>query len=51
MRPIKLEERGLLERTRDQQDHRILKISDLAEEGYFSSPDTKDRQIDESNNN
>lgn len=36
-RAVRLEERGLVKRLRDQQDHRLLQITDLAEKSYFAA--------------
>ena len=40
-RAVRLEERGLVKRLRDEQDHRILQITPLATESYFASSDAE----------
>ena len=42
---MRLEERGLVKRLRDEQDHRILEITPLATKSYFSSSDGKDLDV------
>ncbi len=44
-RAVRLEERGLVQRLRDEQDHRILHITDLAEQSYFSLPDAQELDV------
>lgn len=44
-RSVKLEERGLVKRLRDDQDHRTIEITDLAESSYFSSPCAQELNI------
>jgi hypothetical protein len=44
-RAVRLEERGLVKRSRDEDDHRIIEITDLAETSYFSSPEVNELDI------
>jgi DNA-binding MarR family transcriptional regulator/Cdc6-like AAA superfamily ATPase len=44
-RAVRLEERGLVKRLRDEQDHRILQITDLAEDSYFAASDVQDLDV------
>lgn len=44
-RAVRLEERGLVKRSRDESDHRIIEITDLAEASYFSSPEVKELDV------
>lgn len=44
-RAVHLEDRGLVKRSRDTQDHRILEITDLAKESYFAAPDARELDI------
>jgi len=46
-RAVRLEERGLVTRSRDEQDHRILEITDLAKRSYFSAPDAQQLDVPE----
>jgi DNA-binding MarR family transcriptional regulator len=46
-RAIRLEERGLVKRLRDEHDHRILEITDLAKDSYFSSAEAQQLDVDE----
>jgi DNA-binding MarR family transcriptional regulator len=46
-RAIKLEERGLVKRLRDEHDHRILEITTLAKDSYFSSAEARKLDVDE----
>jgi DNA-binding MarR family transcriptional regulator len=46
-RAIRLEERGLVKRSRDEHDHRILEITDLAESSYFSSIEAQQLDVAE----
>jgi DNA-binding MarR family transcriptional regulator len=46
-RAVRLEERGLVTRLRDEQDHRILEITDLAKRSYFSAPDAQQLDVPE----
>lgn len=44
-RAVRLEERGLVKRTRDEQDNRIIEITDLAESSYFSTAGEGDLDV------
>jgi DNA-binding MarR family transcriptional regulator len=44
-RAVRLEERGLVKRLRDEQDHRILEITDLAKSSYFSATDAQELDV------
>jgi len=44
-RAVRLEERGLVKRLRDGQDHRILEITSLATKSYFSSSDLNELDL------
>jgi DNA-binding MarR family transcriptional regulator len=46
-RAVRLEERGLVKRLRDEHDHRILEITALAESNYFSSAEAQQLDVDE----
>ena len=46
-RAVRLEERGLVTRSRDEQDHRILEITDLAKRSYFSAPEAQQLDVPE----
>jgi DNA-binding MarR family transcriptional regulator len=46
-RAVRLEERGLVKRLRDEHDHRILEITDLATHSYFASLDAQQLDVDE----
>lgn len=39
-RSVRLEERGLVKRTRDESNNRIIEITDIAEASYFSDPES-----------
>jgi DNA-binding MarR family transcriptional regulator len=40
-----LEERGLVKRLRDEQDHRLLQITDLAESSYFAASHVQELDV------
>jgi DNA-binding MarR family transcriptional regulator len=44
-RAVRLEERGLVKRLRDGQDHRILEITPLATNSYFAASDVKELDL------
>jgi DNA-binding MarR family transcriptional regulator len=44
---VKLEERGLVKRLRDEQDNRILEITPLARNSYFSTNDAQELDVAE----
>jgi DNA-binding MarR family transcriptional regulator len=46
-RAIRLEEQGLVKPLRDEHDHRILEITDLAKDSYFSSAEAHQLDVDE----
>ena len=46
-RAVRLEERGLVKRLRDEQDHRILEITDLARSSYFATTDAQELDVAE----
>ncbi len=46
-RAVKLEDRGLVKRLRDEQDHRILEITELAKNSYFSSSQAQQLDVNE----
>ena len=48
-RAVKLEQRGLLKRLRDEQDNRILEITELATTRYFSTMDAQRLDVAEDN--
>ena len=45
-RAVRLEERGLVRRLRDDHDHRLLEITDLAQTSYFSSLEAQQLELD-----
>ena len=47
-RAVKLEERGLVKRKQDGHEHRILEITDLAKNSYFSSSEAQQLDVTES---
>ncbi|MCX5734707.1 MAG: hypothetical protein NTW68_10310 [candidate division NC10 bacterium] len=46
-RAVRLEQRGLVKRLRDEHDHRILEITELARNSYFSSPEGQQLDVEE----
>ena len=47
-RAVRLEDRGLVKRLQDEHDHRILQITELARNSYFSSSEAQQLDVDES---